>query len=112
RWAGREQRAFGLQNIDVEGVDGSRCGAETYEHAEWLDAVQRGREGFLAHAVIDHLAQFAAGDLLHLGDEIFIAVEDDVMRPVLLGELGLVLGTYGADHIGTEIVRPLAGNEA
>ena len=44
-----------------------------------------------AYAVIDHFAQFAAGDLFHFGDEILIAVEDDVVRPVLLGELGFVL---------------------
>src|SRR6266852_272812 len=64
RRTGGEQRALGLQNVDVEGIDRAGRRAEAHEHAERLDAVERGREGGLADAVIDHLAQLAAGDLL------------------------------------------------
>src|SRR5262249_750750 len=82
------------------------------DRAAQLDATEGGREVPSADAVVNPLAQLAAGDLLHLGGEIFIAVEDDLVGAVFLGEFGLVLRTDGADHVGAEIVRPLAGDEA
>ena len=86
--------------------------AEAHEHAERPDAIERRRERRLADAVIDHRAQLAAGDLLDLGDEILVAIENGVVRAVLLGELGLVLRADGADHVGAEMIGPLAGDQA
>src|SRR5260370_36404941 len=112
RRTGGKQRALGLQDIDIEGLDLSRGAAEAHEHAERLDAVERGREGRLANPVIDHLAELAAGDLLHLRSEILIAVENDMMGAVLLRKLALLLRADGPAHISTEVVRPLACDEA
>src|SRR5690348_4381165 len=64
RRPGREQRALGLEDVDVEGLDLARGRAERHEVAERLDAVERGRERGLADAVIDDVAELAAGDLL------------------------------------------------
>src|SRR5262249_3428924 len=111
RRAGSEQRTFRLQNVDVEGIDRSRRRAEAYEDAERLDAIEGGRKGRLANAVIDHLAQLPTGDLLHLGDEILVAVEDHVMGAVFLGEFGFVSRSDGADYVRPEVVGPLAGDE-
>ena len=81
------------------------------EHAERLQTIERGRERGLADAVIDHVAHLAAGDLLHLGDEVLVLVENGVVAAVLLGELGLVLGADRADDRGAEMRRPLAQDE-
>ena len=86
----RKQRALGLKDIDVEGLDLSRRTTEAHKHAERLDAVERRGEGRLAHPVIDHLAKFAAGDLLHLRDKILLAIKDRVMSAVLPRQLGLL----------------------
>ena len=65
----------------------------------------------LADAVIDHRAQFAAGDVLDAGGEILLAIEDGVVAAVGFGERGLVFGADRADDIGAEIIRPLAQQE-
>src|SRR5258708_35457682 len=112
RRTGSEQRAFGLQNVDIEGLDLPRGTAEAHEHAERLDAVERSWKGRLANPVIDHLAELATGDFLHLRNEILIALENNMMGAVLPRELGLLLRADGPDHIGTEVARPLACDEA
>src|ERR1700719_4457809 len=48
-----EERALGLQDIDAEGLDRAGGVAKAHEHAERLDAIERGRECGLADAVID-----------------------------------------------------------
>ena len=111
RRARGEQRTLELQDVDVEGLDRTRSAAEAYEHAERTQAVERSGKGCLADPVVDHIAQLAAGDLLHPGDEILVAVEDGVMAAVRLGERRLLLRADGADHGGAEMVRPLAENE-
>src|SRR5687768_12407292 len=73
---GRVERALLGEDADVEGVDRTRGGAEAGERAEWLQAIERGRERRLADAVIDHLAQRPFGDLLDARGEILVAVED------------------------------------
>src|SRR5207244_12400755 len=67
RRAGGEQRSLGLQKVDVESVDRSRCRAEAHKHAEWLDAIERSRERRLADAVIrseEHTSELQSPDHL------------------------------------------------
>ncbi len=112
RRPGREQRSLGLQNVDVESVDLARRAAIADKIAERREAIERGRERGLADAVIDHLAQLAAGDFLGPRGEILIAIEDGVMAAIGLGERGLVLGADRADDIGAEMIGPLAQDQA
>src|SRR5581483_8833771 len=107
----RKQRAFGLQDIDVESFDLAGRAAEAHEIAERPQAIERGWERGLADAVINHIAELATGDLLHTRDEVLVAIKDGVIAAVLLGELGLVLGADSADHGRAERLRPLAGSE-
>src|SRR5207237_6185469 len=96
---------------DIECLDRARSAAEAREHAERCDAVERARERRLADAVIDHGAQLAAGDLLYLGHEILIAIEDGVVRTVPVGEFRLVLRADSADHRGAEMPSPLTQDQ-
>src|SRR5439155_10156751 len=112
RRAGREQRAIGLQDVDVERVDLSRGAAEAREHAERADAVERGRERGLADAVIDHVAELASGDLLHLRGEVLLAIKDGVVSAVSLRDFRLLLRADGTDDGGAERIAPLGEDEA
>src|SRR4029079_8418132 len=64
--------------------------------------------GRLAHAVIDHIAEFVAADLFDAGNEILLIVEDDVLATVGERKVGLGLGANGADDVGSKRPRPLA----
>ncbi len=64
-------------------------------------------KGVLADAVIDDVAQLAAGDFLHPRDEILLAVEDDMVAAIGLRELGLLLRADGADHGRAEMSLPI-----
>src|SRR6185312_3350390 len=108
----RKQRAFLLQDVDVERFDLAGGAADAHEVAKRPQAIERSRERGLADTVIDDVAELAAGDLLHLRDEILIAIENGVMRAILLGEFGLFLGTDGTDDGRAEVVCPLACDQA
>src|SRR5437764_12647798 len=111
RGAGGKQRAFALQQVDVECLDRSGRIAEAHEHAERLDAVERRRKCCLADAVIDSLAKLSAGDFLHSGGEILLPLEDRVMAAVRVGERGLLPGADRADDSGAKMIGPLAGDQ-
>ena len=101
-----------MQQIDVEGLDRSRRSAEAHEHAERTDAVERRRKGVLADAVIDHVAELAAGDLFDTRDKILVAIKDRMVAAIGARKFGLVLRTHGADDVGAEMVCPLAEDKA
>ena len=86
--------------------------AETHEHPKRPDAIERGRECGFADAVIDDIAELAAGDVLHARDKILIAVKDGVMAAMRLRDLGFVFRSDGADHGCAQRIRPLAQNLA
>src|SRR4029453_17996724 len=112
RRPGCEKRAFGLQDVDVEGVNLPRCAAKAPEIAARQQASERSRERGLADAVVYHVTEFAAGDFFHSRDKIFVPIKDCVMAAVLFGEFGLVLGADGADNSRAKMIGPLTGDEA
>src|SRR6185437_15133026 len=112
RWTRGKQRAFGLQDIDVECIDLAGRTAETHEIAEWMQTIERGRECRFSDAIVHDVTKLAAGEFLDLRDEVFVAVEDRMMTAVLLGQFSLFLGANGSDNGGAEVVRPLARNQA
>ena len=77
-----------------------------------LHAGQRARKRGLADAVIDHVAEFVAADLLDARDEILLVVEDDVIAAIGEREIGLCLGADGADDVRAQRLRPLAREQA
>ena len=89
-----------------------RGGAEAHEHSKRPQAIERGREGRLADAVIDHIAEFSLGDFFHAGGEILLAIEDRVLGSGLFGELGFFGRAHRPDHGRAERLRPLAENES
>src|SRR4051794_38665972 len=108
----REERSLLLQQADVESLDLPRRRTVGHESAERADAIERAREGRLADAVIDDVAERALGDLLHALDEILLIVEDDVLGAGLPGEFRLGLRARRADHGRAERLAPLAQQQA
>src|SRR6185295_7240947 len=96
----------------IESVDLARSASEADEIAKRTQAIERGRKRGLADAVVNDVAELAAGNLLYLRHEILVAIEDGVVTAILLGEFGLFLGADGPDDGGAEVVRPLACNQA
>src|SRR4029078_6177453 len=85
--------------------------AKADKQAARFEAGQRTREGRLADAVIDDVAELVAADLFHAGDEILLIVEDDVRAAIGEREIGLLLRADRADHMGAKRARPLAGKQ-
>ena len=108
---GRKQRAVIVEFGDREWRHRTRGVAETDEQSARLEAGQRTRKRGLADAVIDDVAEFVAADLLDARDEILVVVEDDVIAAIGEREVGLRLGADGADDMGAERPRPLAGEQ-
>ena len=101
-----EQRALLLQQQRIERRHRARRIAEGRRTCRADAGNRASRESVLADAVIDHVAQLAAGDLLHPRDEILVAIKDDVVAAIRLGELGLFLRADGADDGGAERAWP------
>src|SRR5437899_13086973 len=71
-WPRRKQRAVIVELSEREWRHRAGGVAKTHEQATWPQARQRAREGGLADAVIDDIAEFVAADLLHPRDKIFL----------------------------------------
>ncbi len=85
--------------------------AEAGERPERPQAFERAWIRLLADAVIDHVALLAVGDLVHALYEILVAINDDMMGPGRLGNLGLVRRGDCADHRRAQRPPPLAKDE-
>ena len=109
---GRKQRTVIVEFGNRERRHRTRGVAETHEHSARLEAGQRARKCGLADAVIDDVAKLVAADLLDARHEILVVVEDDVIAAIGEREVGLRLGTDGADDMGAERPRPLACQQA
>jgi hypothetical protein len=107
-----EERAILLQEHDVERLDRSRRRAEADEIAEAPQAIERGREGRFADAVVDDVAALAVRDLPHARGKVLLAVLDDVVAAVLARELGLLGRADRADDGRAEVLRPLRQADA
>jgi hypothetical protein len=63
-----------------------------------LERIERSLERVRPHGVHDHVDALAAGQVLHLGDPILVAVVDAGIRPVVEGKLAFVVRARGADQ--------------
>src|SRR5439155_21026900 len=106
------ERALAGEDVYVERLDLAGRRAEQRHQPTRPYAVERLHEGVLANRIIDDGQQLAAGDVLDAGDEILARVDDRMMAAMGLGELGLGIGADRADDGGTEMLRPLAEDEA
>ncbi len=108
----RIERPLRRQEQDVEVRDRARRVTEAHPQAERLEAVERARIRVLADGVIDHVAAGAARDLLHALHPVFRLVVDHVRGAVRLREFQFVGRAGRADDGRTEMLGPLAGDEA
>ena len=75
-------------------------------------AVQRFQECVLAYGIIDNGHFLAPGDLFNALHEILSRIDDRMSATVVLGEFCLLIAADRADHGGTEMLRPLAQDQA
>src|SRR5215475_5665857 len=107
-----KKRTLGLQDVNVEGVDLTRRAPKAHEIAKWAQAIERSRERGLADAIVDDVAELAAGDLFHPRNKILVPIKNCVMAAVLFGKFGLVLGADSANNSRPKIIGPLTGDES
>src|SRR4029079_3849306 len=100
------------ENVDVERIDLTGRAAKADEVAHGPQAIERSWKRRLADAVINNIAELAAGDLFHLRYKILVAIKDGVVATVLLCEFGLLFGADSADDGRAEMIGPLAGDQA
>src|SRR6185437_5253104 len=86
--------------------------AEAGEHAERSQAIERGREGRLADAVVGDGALGPLGDFGDTGWEVLRRIVDDVVGAAALGDLRFGRRADGSDDGGAEMLAPLAENLA
>jgi hypothetical protein len=111
-WPCSEERAFSGQEHDVEWRDRSRRRAEADEIAERPQAIERARESGISHPVVNDVATFAFGDLLHARGKVVLAVVDHVVAAVLACKLCLLGRPNRTDNGRAEVLCPLRQDEA
>ena len=84
--------------------------AVVHQHSERAHAVHALLERVLADAVVDGM-DADAGELLHLGDEIRFAIQDDMVAAVRFGDLRFRLARDRTDDVDAEQLRPLTAKE-
>ena len=107
-----EERTLHGENAEVHIRDRAGRIAEGNEKAERCKAIKRRHEGCLAHPVINHRQHFPAGDVAHTGGDIFLRIVDDMVATMGAGECCFFFRACRADDGGTQMLCPLAGNEA
>src|SRR5580704_6122619 len=63
-------------------------------------------QGVLADRLIDNIYAFSVRNIAGDSYEVFGRVIDNVMTTEISSDLGLRVGTNGADHSGSEMPRP------
>ncbi len=88
---GEEDRSFLGEYQRRDRLHRSGGIAEAHHHASGPERIERTMKGRRAHPVVCDIDPAALRDLLHTSRHILVAVEDRVLTPVPLGELGLFL---------------------
>jgi len=111
---GREGGARDIERTEpvelehIERRNRPRCGAERDQHAARRQTAQRFRERVLADGIAHHRHAAALGQRYDGVDEILLGVDDGGIASMRTGDRGLLLGPDRADHVGAEVLGPLA----
>ena len=110
--SGDVQRPLGRENTQVERLDLARGIAERGHDSARAQTIQRFQEGVLADTIVDGCAFFAVSDFHHPCREIFSGIINDVIAAMGLGKFALFIAANRADDIHTQMLRPLAKDQA
>jgi hypothetical protein len=102
----------GAARVEVlDGDRGARTGglADARDRAERAYAAEGLGEGGAADAVVGHVDAAASGERAHLGDEVGVASDDDVVGTAGGCEGGFVGGADGGDDGGAAQLGPPGG---
>ena len=107
-----KERALHRQDGRVDRRDRAGRVAEAHHQPQGGEAVERVVEGRLPHGVVDDGDARPTGQRPHALREVLARVDDHVIAAVGPGEGGLGVAADGADDGGTQMLGPLAGDEA